>query len=148
MRYLSIAVVVSLCISTVGCGTMANLEGKRLAFISAPGQIPVRVYGGVRNDFRWVRDGVGFPDSDLHDNKDGKRHPATIVENPMGVVFGIPMFGYFAIVDPVLSFVGDTLTLPRVLSVIHTNSQCEEVAAHPQTDQHNSSEPGHAAEWR
>lgn len=39
--------------SSLGCGTMANLEGKDLAFISLPGVRKPEVYGGVRNDVRW-----------------------------------------------------------------------------------------------
>jgi hypothetical protein len=139
MRLLALAILVS---GVAGCGTLANLEGKRYAFLSLPNQKPVRVYGGVRNDFDWVAEGVGFPES-RHTRQDDSvrrqpqpplenresddqqprwhnRHPASPLENPIGVALGLPMFGYFAIVDPMLSFVGDTVTLPHVLKKIST----------------------------
>jgi len=36
-----------------GCGTMANLDGRRYALISLPNVREPQVYGGVQNDFRW-----------------------------------------------------------------------------------------------
>ena len=42
-----------LLIGTVGCGTLANLDGKRVALLDASGQVEPRIYGGVRNDVRW-----------------------------------------------------------------------------------------------
>jgi len=111
--------LVILTVSVTGCGTMANLEGKRYAFISAPGQKPVRLYGGVRNDFDWVSEGFGIPESERHTaNNSDIRRAASIIEDPVGVAVGVPVLGYFAVVDPVLSFVGDTITLPHVIRVM------------------------------
>lgn len=116
LRLLALAIFL---IGTLGCGTMANLNGQRYAFISRGGQKPVRVFGGVRNDIDWISEGVGFPESKNTFSKiDAKRRRASLVENPLGVICGVPIFGYFATVDPALSLVGDTLTLPRVLKTI------------------------------
>ena len=102
-----------------GCGTVANLDGKRYPLLSGSGHKPVRVYGGVRNDIDWISDGIGFPESKQPRQETAtKRHPVSFTEDPVGIAFGIPVFGYFAVVDPVLSFLGDTVTLPIVLKAI------------------------------
>jgi len=121
MRILSVIVLAS---SVAGCGTLANLEGKRFAFISPPGEKPVRLYGGVRNDFEWVTEGVGIPESqDRCGDDSDSRSPALIMEDPIGVVCGIPVLGYFAVIDPVLSFVGDTVTLPHVVRLMRESAR-------------------------
>lgn len=80
---------------------MANLQGMEYMFLSLPGEKPVRVYGGVRKDIEFIAYNV--------------RNPTT--DGPIEFVFcGIPVIG-FAMVDPVLSFVGDTITLPYVLTL-------------------------------
>ncbi|MCA9068096.1 MAG: hypothetical protein KDA84_04200 [Planctomycetaceae bacterium] len=96
-------------LSVSGCGTLANVQGMEGMLISAPGVEPVRVYGGVRKDFELIAEVVGSPetDDDTENNWD----------NPIEVAVGIPLIGYFAVVDPVLSFVGDTITLPYVLTL-------------------------------
>ena len=118
LRLLALAILLN---GIIGCGTMANMNGSRYAFtyISPGGQKPVRVFGGVRNDIDWVSEGIGFPESKKTRSKsDAKRKPASLMEDPIGVICGVPMFGYFATVDPALSLVGDTVTLPRVLKTI------------------------------
>ena len=89
-----------------GCGTMQNLEGKEHVFLSSPGQKPVRIYGGVRNDLEWLAEGIRT-DSD-----------SSITYDPIEYVYGIPIIGYLGVIDPVLSLVADTATLPFVLKSI------------------------------
>ena len=101
MRSFFAIAITFLSVSISGCGTMANLQGMEYMFISLPGENPVRVYGGVRKDIEFIAHNV--------------RNPP--IDDPIEVVVcGIPVVG-FAIVDPVLSFVGDTITLPYVLSL-------------------------------
>lgn len=116
---LSILLPFILLISFSGCGTMANLNGQKYAFISRGGQKPVRIFGGVRNDIDWIAEGVGFPESERQvDEVEGRPRIANLTENPIGLVFGLPIFGYFAVIDPALSFAGDVVTLPQVLEKI------------------------------
>lgn len=97
---------------TCGCGTFANLAHSKYMFLHTCGE-PIRVYGGVRNDFEYVAEMVQSPvNKDGDSNTDAESQKAPIVAYPDAV---IPV-AYFALIDPVLSFVGDTLTLPRVLS--------------------------------
>lgn len=122
-HYLSIALTLLLLASITGCGTMANLNGQRYAFISRGGQKPVRVFGGVRNDLDWISEGVGLPESQNQPTgANAKRKVASVTEDPLGLAFGVPIFGYFATVDPALSFVGDVITLPDVLAKIREES--------------------------
>ncbi|TWU12160.1 hypothetical protein CA54_09780 [Symmachiella macrocystis] len=131
-----ILLAVILTLSVAGCGTMANLEGQQYAFLSPPGFKPVRVYGGVRNDFDWVY--AGFNDSetdgDAQDNSD--RLSTQILEDPISVAGGMTALGYFAVVDPVLSFVADTITLPYVIGVLQESADesSVDVAQHPQIE--------------
>ena len=106
---------------------MANLDQAPRPFISS-GCVdrPVRIFGGVRNDIEWVKNGIGFPESigtyqssATSQRHKSKRTHASFGDDPAGVVSGMPIFGYFAFIDPVLSFIGDTLTLPQVLKAIH-----------------------------
>ena len=49
--------------------------------------------------------------SEVHNQTNAEPQKAPIVENP-SIAFPV---AYFAVVDPMFSCVGDTLTLPRVL---------------------------------
>jgi uncharacterized protein YceK len=76
-----------------GCGTVCNLaDGVR-----HPDQAP-RTYGGVARNLEWISEGqiVENPYPESWDEA---------VENFYGIA-------YWTIIDPPLSFVGDTLTLP------------------------------------
>jgi hypothetical protein len=42
-------------LTSCGCGTMANIEGRRLPAPSPPGQEVSRPFGGVRRDIEWVK---------------------------------------------------------------------------------------------
>lgn len=103
-----------LVLTVTGCGTLANLQGKRHAFLSVGGQKPVRLYGGVRNDIDWV---------------------SKMVSNPDGFV--VPVVGYFALIDPALSFVGDTVTLPVAIAVNSMHESPKESSA----DVENTTQP-------
>ncbi len=48
-----------------GCGTMANMAGKRLPAIAPGGLYEPRPFGGVRNDIRWTWNGNLFGVFDL-----------------------------------------------------------------------------------
>ena len=41
-----------------GCGTMANIDGRRLPAMSELGQVPARPFGGVRRDVEWIKSGA------------------------------------------------------------------------------------------
>ena len=101
-----------LSLSTCGCGTLANVAHSKYLLFHTCGE-PIRVYGGVRNDFEYVSEMVKTPVNEDGDrNMDDDSGKAPILNYPIAV---IPV-AYFLVVDPVLSFVADTLTLPRVLS--------------------------------
>ncbi len=85
----------------VGCGTMANMQGKEVAFIGYSHQYEPKPYGGMGNDLRWV--GVQA------------RGIATL-EDPAAIPFQFIFMLYFGLVDLPLSFCGDTVTLYRVLN--------------------------------
>ena len=114
---------------------MANLEGRRYALMSLPDQKPVRVFGGVRNDIDWISEGIGIPEPEdsRRDETAAHRPLSSIIEDPVGVAFGIPVFGYFAVVDPILSLVGDAVTLPYVVKVIR-KAQSDRSTADVQPD--------------
>jgi uncharacterized protein YceK len=42
-------------VTSSGCGTMANLDGRRLPMLSQSGQEVSRPFGGVRRDIEWVQ---------------------------------------------------------------------------------------------
>jgi len=131
-----ILLAVILTLSVAGCGTMANLEGQQHAFISPPGQKPVRVYGGVRNDFDWVSAGFDNSESDGDAQNNSDRLSTQLLEDPIGVAGGMTALGYFAVVDPVLSFAADTITLPYVIGVMHESAgeSSADVAQHPRIE--------------
>lgn len=45
-----------LALALPGCGTLANLNGKEYPLLSPPAEYEPRIYGGVRNDLRWLGD--------------------------------------------------------------------------------------------
>ncbi len=80
-----ILLAVILTLSVAGCGTMANLEGQQYPFLSPPGFKPVRVYGGVRNDFDWVSAGFNDSETDGEPQDNSDRLSTQILEDPIGV---------------------------------------------------------------
>ncbi len=51
MGYLALATG----LAPLGCGTMANLDGRRLPAPSPPGQVVTRPFGGVQRDIEWAK---------------------------------------------------------------------------------------------
>lgn len=95
-RCLLIAVIAPF---VLGCGTMANMDGRSFALMGPPDR-ETQLYGGAANDFRWVGEQAGR---------------VVAPDEPTDVLFGIVMMGYFGLIDLPLSFIGDTLTLPQVI---------------------------------
>ena len=89
--------------SAVGCGTMANLEGKDKALLSLPGQEMPKPFGGVGRDFRWLGCAIS-------DKKEG-------LDDYLGAFTGSLIF----VTDLPFSLVGDVVTLPRVLALRRGN---------------------------
>jgi hypothetical protein len=52
--YLALSVFVTCC----GCGTMANIDGRRVPALSETGQEVARPFGGVRRDVEWIKAGT------------------------------------------------------------------------------------------
>jgi uncharacterized protein YceK len=103
--------------SAVGCGTLANMQGKRRPMLDAPTHEP-RLFGGAVNDVRWV--GEGFDD-------------ALAAQDALTVPERMAVIGYFALIDLPLSFVGDVLTLPWLLwSETDRSNSMSEVESLPQ----------------
>jgi hypothetical protein len=50
-------VLAALLFGTVGCGTMANLDGSEYALLHIPHQEAPKPFGGVARDVRWIRSG-------------------------------------------------------------------------------------------
>lgn len=97
MRTRQIAVfAVIAALSLCGCGTICNFAGKPI-----DPTIETRVYGGVQLDFEVLDDvASNYPDIKL-------------ASDPKAAAFFYPL----AVVDPLLSFVGDTLTFPVAMYV-------------------------------
>jgi len=55
-----VAIVVALLIGTAGCGTLANLDGRKLAMIDLPHQEAPKPFGGVCRDIRWITSGMVY----------------------------------------------------------------------------------------
>jgi hypothetical protein len=53
MEYLALSAV----FASTGCGTMANMDGRRLPPPSPAGQEVSRPFGGVRRDIEWLQSG-------------------------------------------------------------------------------------------
>jgi uncharacterized protein YceK len=41
-----------------GCGTMANMDGRKYALIDFPHQYQPKPFGGVQRDFIWISNGI------------------------------------------------------------------------------------------
>src|SRR3954451_23199565 len=48
-----------------GCGTMANLDGRKLAMMDLPQQEDPKPFGGVGRDVRWIASGLVFFVADI-----------------------------------------------------------------------------------
>jgi uncharacterized protein YceK len=117
-------------IALSGCGTVCNLAGG----ITHPDEEP-RIYGGVKRDMEILGEVVGkqeplFTESNAN-RADGGR----------GAIIGAAVLMTLGAADPVLSFVGDTLTLPITIPLeeIRTARQQKIDAGNQQeTDADNS----------
>ncbi len=92
-----VGVLALLSVGTAGCGTICNLaDGVR-----HPDRAPT-VYGGLVKDVEWI--GAGF-------------QSVPFLEPPSfdDLVEDVGSFLMFALIDPPLSFIGDTVTLPLTL---------------------------------
>jgi hypothetical protein len=83
-QFVILAVLLS---TTSGCGTMSNVMGQEPWLIGPPPVRPTVPFGGIDNDVRWMRRGIG----------------------PEGCE-SLPMVA--AAIDMPLSLVGDVVTLP------------------------------------
>ncbi len=52
--YLALSGVIACC----GCGTMANIDGRRSPVLSETGQEIARPFGGIRRDMEWIKEGT------------------------------------------------------------------------------------------
>jgi hypothetical protein len=99
MRVRLIATLIALiAVFSGGCGTVCNLVGG----IRHPESEP-RVYGGVIRDYETIGQIVNSPQADSSHSFGAYAGKAAVF------VVALPLLG---VVDPILSFVGDTLTLP------------------------------------
>lgn len=91
MRGLFVVVFLLAC---SGCGTMSNLHGKEYALLSMPCVREPRIFGGVRNDVRWLGNSISYDT------------PQDIPPQLLGSAI--------CIADLPLSAAADTITLPLV----------------------------------
>jgi hypothetical protein len=103
VKALLLLVAAAAALSLTGCGTVCNLAGGMIH----PDEEP-RVYGGVLRDFEVIGAVVtGSPsDEQTHVGGDGKDE-----------VIGLAFVAALGVADPLLSLVGDTLTLPITIPV-------------------------------
>jgi len=80
---------------TSGCGTLANMSGWEQ--ISIPGTREPSIYGGVGNDLRWA----------------GEQIKWSVSPEGVGPLHLLAAGGF--VVDLPFSFVGDTLTIPKII---------------------------------
>jgi len=59
------AILAGLSLSMAGCGTMANLDGRKAPLLDLPHQEAPKPFGGVGRDFCWITDGAVFFVADL-----------------------------------------------------------------------------------
>jgi hypothetical protein len=114
MRFILPWILLGMC----GCGTLSNLQGKSGCGPMVIGGVePIRPYGGIRNSVKWIKGRIGFQES-KQSRKDKTVPPkiAPVHENPLSYVIGVPIFGYHLVVDPILSTIGDTISLPYALT--------------------------------
>jgi hypothetical protein len=96
LRYLLVLVPVAL---VSGCGTMANVDGRSFAMLGPPDREP-RPFGGVANDFRWVRE----------------QTERVVAPEDLGAVpLNVASACYFGVIDLPMSLIGDLLTLPALI---------------------------------
>ena len=100
---------------TTGCGTMANLNGQPGPGFRIGNMEPVRVYGGVRNDAKWLWSVVAWPEWQDLERPDSMVDALDTVSTTAG---GVIVYAYFAAIDLPLSVIGDTVTLPCVIERI------------------------------
>jgi hypothetical protein len=60
-----LSVLAGLLFGAAGCGTMANLDGRKLALIDLPHQEVPTPFGGVGRDVRWISSGGVFFVADI-----------------------------------------------------------------------------------
>jgi hypothetical protein len=97
MRKKVIGIVLAvLSLSLAGCGTVCNFAGG----IAHPDQEP-KIYGGFQRDINIIDNAVTNPNSDY----------------PRATGKGAVVILAIALVDPVVSFVADTLTLPITIPI-------------------------------
>jgi uncharacterized protein YceK len=94
-------VVILVALSSSGCGTVCNLAGGVLHPDSEP-----RIYGGVIRDFEIIDKVVSKPEPLLHPQADSS------LGNGQGAAYLLAAIIGVAAVEPVVSLVADTLTLP------------------------------------
>jgi hypothetical protein len=87
---------------SLGCGTVSNMQGCRYAGLG-PVEADPQPFGGAGNDIRWVGERMQHATS-----------PDELALMPLNVALA----GYYGLIDLPLSLVGDTLTLPQVLSSV------------------------------
>jgi hypothetical protein len=78
---------------------MSNMSGNNSPLIGHHDR-ETRPFGGVANDVRWVGEQVGW---------------AVNTDEPQYALFNLAAAGYFGLIDPPLSFIGDVITLPKIL---------------------------------
>ncbi len=52
--YLALSAAIASC----GCGTMANIDGRRFPKEGLPGEVVAKPFGGVRRDVEWIKSGT------------------------------------------------------------------------------------------
>jgi uncharacterized protein YceK len=102
-RFLPILCVLPL---VAGCGSLANMDGREFALMGPRVDDP-KPFGGAGNDIRWVREQV---------------RGAVSADELSVVPLHISLAGYFGLVDLPMSLVGDTFTLPKIISDIGKSS--------------------------
>lgn len=128
------AICILLIIGLSGCGTLQNLRGARYVFISGSGERPVRVYGGVRNDLEWAAEALGANISASGSDEPSGGMWKSLGREPLGVASCLPLLCFLGVVDPVFSFVGDTLTLPFVLGGLDLAGGCDDTDEAPSAE--------------
>jgi uncharacterized protein YceK len=99
MKRISLAVIL-VALSSSGCGTVCNLAGGVVHPDSEP-----RIYGGFIRDFEIIDKAVSKPDEHL-------LSPRGNPPSGQGGAYAMTAILAIAAVDPVVSLVADTLTLP------------------------------------
>lgn len=98
-----IGVVAVLSLSLCGCGTVCNFAGGVVHSDREPA-----VYGGVKRDLDIIESAVNA-------------HP----DNPPNMGKGAVYLVALALVDPIVSFIADTLTLPITIPIQYWRQKAE-----------------------